>query len=83
MGSALPAARPAPARLAVLVVAETPLERVDVIRGPDVAKSIPGEQRLRVGFVEPLADLRPGEAIYVRAVQQDGGTAWSSPFFVE
>jgi len=32
---------------------------------------------------EPIAGLRPGEYLYVRAVQQDGGAAWSSPFFVD
>ena len=25
--------------------------------------------------------LQPGEYLYLRAVQQDGGAAWSSPFF--
>jgi hypothetical protein len=29
-----------------------------------------------------LADLAPGEYLYVRAVQEDRGTAWSSPIFI-
>jgi hypothetical protein len=83
MGSAVSAAANPTARLAVLAIGESGFDRVDVIRGPNVAESVPGERRLRIGFSEDLRDLRPGEAIYVRAVQADGGAAWSSPFFVE
>ena len=32
---------------------------------------------------ETVRDLEPGEYLYVRAVQEDGGAAWSSPFFVD
>jgi hypothetical protein len=67
----------------VLAVGDAPLERIDVIRGPAVVKTIPGDKRLRIGFTEELRDLRPGEASYVRVVQRDRGAAWSSPFFVE
>jgi hypothetical protein len=81
LGAAVPAA--AAAKLAVLVVGAAQLEHVDVIRGAAVARSIPGERRERIGFTETLADLRSGEFVYVRAVQVDGGAAWSSPFFVE
>ena len=83
MGSAVSAAANPNAQLAVLAVGESGFDRIDLIRGPAVAKTIPGEQRVRIGFSEELRDLRPGEAIYVRAVQVDGGAAWSSPFFVE
>jgi hypothetical protein len=82
MGSLVKAAG-APGRLAVRAVGEGPIARIDVIRGAAVARSIPGERRLRVGFTEPLAPLAPGEAIYVRVLQEDQGAAWSSPFFVE
>ena len=30
-----------------------------------------------------ISGLQSGEWLYVRAVQVDGGTAWSSPFFIE
>ena len=29
-----------------------------------------------------LQDLSAGDYVYVRVIQQDGGAAWSSPFFV-
>jgi hypothetical protein len=83
MGAVLPAAAHPNARLAVLAIGEGGFERIDVVRGPGVAKSIAGELRARVGFTETLRDLRPGETVYVRAIQRDGGTAWSSPFFLE
>jgi len=84
MGSvlAVPAAGD-PARLSVLAVGESGFDRIDVIRGPAVVHSIPGEARARIGFTEELRDLRPGETVYLRAVQSDGGAAWSSPFFFE
>jgi hypothetical protein len=30
-----------------------------------------------------VSDLRPGEYVYVRAVQRDGGAAWSSPIYID
>ncbi len=70
MGSVMAAAAAGnPARLAVLAIGEGGFERIDVIRGPAVVHSIPGERRVRIGFTEELADLHPGEAVYVRAVQ--------------
>jgi hypothetical protein len=83
MGSVLAAADHPDARLAVLAIGESGFERVDVVRGAKIARSVAGERRVRIGFLEPLGALVPGEAIYVRAVQHDGGAAWSSPFFVE
>jgi hypothetical protein len=31
----------------------------------------------------PLQDLRTGEYVYLRVMQQDGHAAWTSPFFVD
>lgn len=36
---------------------------------------------LECAFVAEVADLRPGDWLYVRAVQDDDGAAWSSPFY--
>jgi hypothetical protein len=70
-------------RLSLLAVGTAPFERIDVIRGPGVVHSVPGEHRTRIGTAETLENLAPGETVYVRAVQVDGGTAWSSPYFFE
>lgn len=67
----------------VQVLAVTPLERVDLIRSGEVVASMPIDGLLEVTLQHPIEDLASGEYLYVRAVQQDGGAAWSSPIFVE
>jgi hypothetical protein len=82
MGSEVP---PGSQRLRAAVLAPGDLERVDVVRGPGVAFALrlaEDDARREASLEETLDDLRPGEAVYVRVVQRDGGAAWSSPFFV-
>jgi hypothetical protein len=69
--------------LFVRVVATAPLDRVELIRSGGVVDSIPTEGRLDVALQRIVEGLRPGEYLYVRAVQEDGGAAWSSPIFLE
>jgi hypothetical protein len=91
MGSAIEAASlttrgqtdPSADELRVRVVAPGPLERVDLIRGGQVSEQILCEGQREVRFVRTIPELTPGDYLYVRAVQIDGGTAWSSPFFIE
>jgi hypothetical protein len=73
----------AAADLRVVISACAPLERVDIIRSGNVVDTAPGEGRRDVSLAWALADLRSGEYVYVRAVQEDGGAAWSSPFFID
>jgi hypothetical protein len=67
--------------LFVRVVAETPLEGVDIVRAGNVVEQVPCDGLEDCRFSRPLERLRAGEYLYVRAVQRDGGAAWSSPFF--
>lgn len=67
--------------LEVRVVAEAPLERVDIVRGGRVAESLACAGLSDFSFTRTVARLRAGDYLYVRAVQKDGGAAWSSPFF--
>jgi hypothetical protein len=69
--------------LFVHVVAPTPLERIDVIRSGEIVAMIPAEGLVEIAVQQGLEALRAGEYLYVRAVQADGGTAWSSPIFFE
>jgi hypothetical protein len=69
--------------LFVRVVAPVPLERVDLIRSGKVADSIDTEGRVDVTLQRLIKELRAGEYLYVRAVQKDGGAAWSSPIYFE
>ena len=60
-----------------------PIERVDVIRSGGIVASSPGDGRYELTLTTDLEDLKPGEYVYVRVVQEGGGAAWSSPVFVE
>ena len=81
MGSAL-GAGPA-RRLAVEVVAPRPLVRVDIVRSGRSVETLSGHSRREMSFERTLAELVAGEYVYVRAVQEGDGAAWSSPFFID
>ena len=58
--------------------------RVDLIRSGGVVDSLeiaPGERWVRLH--RPIGSLRPGEYLYLRVLQVDGGAAWTSPIFVD
>ena len=69
--------------LFVHVVAVTPLERIDIVRSGEPVRSIPAEGVLELAVQVTLDGIRSGEFVYVRAVQEDQGAAWSSPIFFE
>lgn len=87
MGSEVPLGRRGPIpdlpadTLLVQALAPGELEAIEVIRGPDVVLQVACEGERRCTFVHPFPDLRSGDFLYIRAVQRDGGAAWSSPFF--
>jgi hypothetical protein len=80
MGSAVPASDSL--RLVVKVIAAGALERVDLVADGRVVDSVPGEEQRNIAFESTIRSDGPG-VLYVRAIQTDGGTAWSSPFFIE
>ena len=67
----------------VQVIAAAPLEKVELVRSGQVVDGVATEGRLEVSLTRDVEDLRPGEYLYVRAVQEDGGAAWSSPIWIE
>ncbi|MCH2170337.1 CehA/McbA family metallohydrolase [Myxococcota bacterium] len=67
--------------LFVRVIAPETLERIDLIRSGAVVDSIGLEDRRSVSLQTTLEELGAGDYVYVRAVQRDGGAAWSSPIF--
>jgi Protein of unknown function (DUF3604) len=69
-------------QLFVHVVAQTPLDRVELVRSGKLVDGILTEGRLDVTLTREVEDLAPGEYLYVRAVQRDGGIAWSSPIYI-
>jgi hypothetical protein len=80
MGSVVPVS--APGRLVVRVIAPDPLDRVDLVADGQVIDSIPAGEKRMIAFESEIRSSGPG-TLYVRVIQRNGGTAWSSPFFFE
>jgi hypothetical protein len=83
MGMSLEAGDGRPRVLEVTAVAADVLERIDVVRSGEVVRTFAGTGSRALRISEPVEGLTSGEYLYVRAVQADGGAAWSSPFFVD
>ena len=86
MGSVLDAPRSeeaeGPQRLEWNVAAEAPIERIDILRRNARPVSIPGNGARDLQMAADIDALAPGDWLYLRVVQVDGGAAFSSPFFV-
>jgi hypothetical protein len=80
MGSVVPVSTPG--RLVVRVITPDPLDRIDLVADGQLIDSVPGEGRRMVAFESEIRSSGPG-TLYVRVIQANGGTAWSSPFFLE
>ncbi len=70
-----------PDTLLVRAIAPGVLERIDLIRSGEVMEAFDCRGERECAFAAELAGLVAGEYLYVRAVQADGGAAWSSPFY--
>ena len=69
-------------RLHIRYEATSPVKRIDLIRSGRIAQ-IPVENEISLDLVRMIPALRPGDFHYVRIVEEGGGTAWSSPIFVD
>lgn len=67
--------------LVVRAIAPGALSRIDVVRSGRVVESIDCEGGAECTFGAAFPDLADKEYLYVRVVQEDGGLAWSSPFY--
>jgi hypothetical protein len=72
-----------PVSVFVRIDGTAPIERVDVIRSGGIVASSPGDGRYELTLITDLEDLKAGEYVYARVVQEGGGAAWSSPVFVD
>jgi hypothetical protein len=68
--------------LLVQVIAETPLAAVELVRSGELVDGVALDGQLEVTLDREIQGLAPGEYVYVRAIQQDQGAAWSSPIYV-
>jgi hypothetical protein len=64
-------------------VGTAPVARLDVVKNGEVRFSVEGANESLELLAEDTDPIQPGEYLYVRALQADGGLAWSSPVFVE
>jgi hypothetical protein len=71
----------APHRLTIQVATEGPLERVDVISDGEIVAALAGDGDREWSTTLEVEPLGPGSYLYVRVVQENGGAAWSSPYF--
>jgi len=81
MGSSL-APKAGPSLCYVRAIACAPIATIELVRGNEIVETLPGEGHWDVEAAFQPADLVAGEFLYVRVVQEDGGAAWSSPFYV-
>ncbi|MCP5055176.1 MAG: CehA/McbA family metallohydrolase [bacterium] len=79
MGSAVTAG--SEHRFEIDVAGAGPIESIDVIQGGELVAAFEGNGELALAVETLLRDPPPGSYAYVRIRQQDGGAAWSSPFF--
>lgn len=80
MGSTLPGGA-GPVPLDVRVVGTAPIERIELVRRSGVVGSAPGAGAVAHAAFE--VDPIPGDRVWVRVIQVDGGLAWSSPIAFE
>lgn len=70
-------------RLEITMAGAGPLARVELVRSGEITATAELEGRATARWTLPVTGLEAGEALYARVIQRDGGTAWSSPWFVE
>jgi hypothetical protein len=56
------------------------IERIDFIRA-GLTATVAGDGQLDIEGARQIPPLGPGEYLYLRVVQVDGGAAWSSPIY--
>ncbi len=67
--------------LYVSVVGTAPIESIEIIRSGDRISRFDGEAKRELVVTGKLPSVAPGDWVYARIVQTDGGMAWSSPIF--
>jgi hypothetical protein len=83
MGSNVPPSAAGRGELRVSIAAPGPLDRVEIVRRGEVTADTSCAGQRQCLLQRQYPDLRAGDYLYVRVVQEDGGMAWSSPFFAE
>jgi hypothetical protein len=83
MGSTVEAPVGGTALLWIHAIGTAPIALVEVIRSGQVVEHTDAQGAWEFTAAQELEGVAPGEYVYVRVIQADGGLAWSSPFFVD
>jgi len=67
-------------QIEVMATGPSTMQQIDLIRSGELIESIPCGD-FRCSASRTIENLEPGEYLYVRVLQTNGGAAWSSPFF--
>jgi hypothetical protein len=65
------------------VASPSPVAAIDIVHNEGIKSSIRGDGSRELDFLYQLTGFSSGDYVYVRVVQEDGGAAWSSPFFFD
>jgi len=82
MGSTIPADQERPLELSVRVVGTGPIDAIDFI-WKNETQTLPCGGRTEIYLPPDEIDIAPGDYLYLRVRQADGGVAWSSPFYAD
>jgi hypothetical protein len=83
MGGSIPPTMGESSLLYVRVLGTARIARVDVIKNGEIVHEMDSGYAWDLTTTFDLGPLVDGDYVYVRAMQVDRGTAWSSPFFVK
>lgn len=84
MGATIPAAESGGKNMLFLhAIGTDALAAIDVVRSGEIVQTIDAEGAWDFTTAVELEGFQPGEYLYVRVIQADRGTAWSSPFYFE
>ncbi|MCZ6784095.1 MAG: CehA/McbA family metallohydrolase [Proteobacteria bacterium] len=81
MGSVLDVVPGEHQELDFAVAATAPIEWIQLVRSGGIVQEIAGEGALDFSARAEIPRLESGEYLYLRVLQEDGGTAWSSPIY--
>ncbi len=83
MGSVVAGDGGRPHALEIAVLGTAPIERVELVRSGAVLAPIEGGGETSFSALVELPALGPGEYVYARVLQSDGGAAWTTPIYAE
>jgi hypothetical protein len=70
-------------KLETRMITSAPIAGIDIVRSGQIVERASCDGQSECTLTRRFSDLRSGEYLYLRLIQEDGGMAWSSPFFID